>query len=54
MTPPAWYFSMHQNRFGTIATAWLLGNVMQSQDRYSQQFHFPYSTDSIGRWCCSH
>ncbi|KAF9600680.1 hypothetical protein IFM89_011351 [Coptis chinensis] len=32
MTPPAWYFSMHQNRFGTIATTWLLGNVMQSQD----------------------
>ncbi|KAF9624652.1 hypothetical protein IFM89_012698, partial [Coptis chinensis] len=30
MTPLAWYFSMHQNRFGTIATAWLLGNVMQS------------------------
>ncbi|KAF6153659.1 hypothetical protein GIB67_027526 [Kingdonia uniflora] len=30
ITPPSWYFSMRQNRFGTIATSWLLGNVMQS------------------------
>ncbi|MCL7025951.1 hypothetical protein MKW94_022273 [Papaver nudicaule] len=30
VTPPAFYFTMRQNRFGTIATAWLLGNALQS------------------------
>ncbi|KAK8598575.1 hypothetical protein V6N13_094541 [Hibiscus sabdariffa] len=30
MTPPPWYYSLRANRFGSIATAWLLGNVMQS------------------------
>ncbi|GMI97175.1 SELT-like protein precursor [Hibiscus trionum] len=29
-TPPPWYYSLRANRFGSIATAWLLGNVMQS------------------------
>ncbi|KAE8691793.1 SelT-like protein [Hibiscus syriacus] len=30
MTPPPWYYSLRANRFGSIATAWLLGNVVQS------------------------
>ncbi|RZC79528.1 hypothetical protein C5167_003750 [Papaver somniferum] len=30
VTPPAFYFTMRQNRSGTIATAWLLGNALQS------------------------
>ncbi|KAK6943136.1 Selenoprotein, Rdx-type [Dillenia turbinata] len=30
MTPPPWYFSLRANRFGTISTTWLLGNVVQS------------------------
>ncbi|XP_042513499.1 selT-like protein [Macadamia integrifolia] len=30
MTPPPWYFSLRANRFGTIASTWLLGNVVQS------------------------
>ncbi|KAF8402634.1 hypothetical protein HHK36_010723 [Tetracentron sinense] len=30
VTPPPWYFSMRANRFGTIASTWLLGNFMQS------------------------
>ncbi|XVF46763.1 hypothetical protein PTKIN_Ptkin03bG0054600 [Pterospermum kingtungense] len=29
-TPPPWYYSLRANRFGSIATTWLLGNVMQS------------------------
>lgn len=28
-TPP-WYYSLRSNRFGTIASAWLLGNALQS------------------------
>ncbi|KAK4606072.1 hypothetical protein RGQ29_000374 [Quercus rubra] len=30
MTPPPWYYSLRANRFGTIASCWLLGNVAQS------------------------
>ncbi|KAK6235055.1 Selenoprotein [Theobroma cacao] len=30
MTPPPWYYSLRANRFGSIASAWLLGNVLQS------------------------
>lgn len=30
VAPPPWFYSMRQNRFGTIATTWLLGNVFQS------------------------
>ncbi|KAE8705628.1 SelT-like protein [Hibiscus syriacus] len=29
-TPPPWYYSLRANKFGSMATAWLLGNVMQS------------------------
>ncbi|KAI4373393.1 hypothetical protein MLD38_011521 [Melastoma candidum] len=28
--PPPWYYSVRANRFGTIASTWLLGNVVQS------------------------
>ncbi|XP_030537404.1 selT-like protein [Rhodamnia argentea] len=28
--PPPWYYSLRANRFGTIASTWLLGNVFQS------------------------
>ncbi|KAE8039283.1 hypothetical protein FH972_011711 [Carpinus fangiana] len=30
MAPPAWYYSLRANKFGTIATFWLLGNAAQS------------------------
>ncbi|XP_021816339.1 selT-like protein [Prunus avium] len=30
MTPPPWYHSLRANRFGTIASTWLLGNALQS------------------------
>ena len=28
MTPSPWYYSLRANRFGSIASAWLLGNVI--------------------------
>jgi hypothetical protein len=28
-TPP-WYYSLRANKFGTIASTWLLGNALQS------------------------
>ncbi|KAH7667596.1 Selenoprotein T protein [Dioscorea alata] len=30
MAPPPWYFNLRANRFGSIATTWLLGNFLQS------------------------
>lgn len=30
IAPPAWYYSLRANKFGTIATFWLLGNAAQS------------------------
>ncbi|XP_062173156.1 selT-like protein [Alnus glutinosa] len=30
MAPPPWYYSLRANKFGTIATSWLLGNAAQS------------------------
>lgn len=29
-TPPSWYFSLRTNRFGSIASTWLIGNFIQS------------------------
>ncbi|XP_059463190.1 selT-like protein [Corylus avellana] len=30
MVPPPWYYSLRANRFGSIASTWLLGNFFQS------------------------
>ncbi|KAJ4971593.1 hypothetical protein NE237_004692 [Protea cynaroides] len=30
VAPPPWYFSLRANKFGTIASTWLLGNFVQS------------------------
>ncbi|KAJ6822693.1 selT-like protein [Iris pallida] len=30
MAPPPWYFSLRANRFGAMATTWLVGNFAQS------------------------
>ncbi|KAG6678056.1 hypothetical protein I3842_14G061100 [Carya illinoinensis] len=30
LTPPRWYYTLQANKFGTIATFWLLGNAAQS------------------------
>lgn len=46
MTPPPWYYSLRANRFGSIATAWLLGNVMQSFLQSSGAFEV-YCNDEL-------
>ncbi|KAK8526362.1 hypothetical protein V6N13_017404 [Hibiscus sabdariffa] len=38
MTPVPWYYFLRANRFGSIVTAWLLGNVMQSSLQSSGAF----------------
>ncbi|XP_028764412.1 selT-like protein [Neltuma alba] len=30
VTPPSWYYSLRANRFGSMASTWLLGNFVQS------------------------
>ncbi|XP_050368229.1 selT-like protein [Argentina anserina] len=30
MAPPPWFYSLRANRFGTMASTWLLGNAFQS------------------------
>ncbi|TYI64701.1 hypothetical protein E1A91_D09G106400v1 [Gossypium mustelinum] len=45
-TPPPWYYSLRANRFGSIATAWLLGNVMQSFLQSSGAFEV-YCNDEL-------
>jgi selT/selW/selH-like putative selenoprotein len=36
--PPSWYYSLRSNRFGTISSAWLLGNFLQSFLQSSSAF----------------
>lgn len=46
VTPPAWYYSLRANRFGTIASAWLLGNVFQNFLKSSGAFEV-YLNDEL-------
>ncbi|KAK9279142.1 hypothetical protein L1049_012819 [Liquidambar formosana] len=46
MAPPPWYYSLRANRFGTIATTWLLGNVLQSFLQSSGAFEV-YCNDEL-------
>ncbi|KAK6247244.1 hypothetical protein QUC31_018809 [Theobroma cacao] len=46
MTPPPWYYSLRANRFGSIASAWLLGNVLQSFLQSSGAFEV-YCNDEL-------
>ncbi|WOL04362.1 hypothetical protein Cni_G13083 [Canna indica] len=38
MVPPPWYYSLRANRFGAMATTWLLGNFLQSSLQSSGAF----------------
>ncbi|XP_047330912.1 selT-like protein [Impatiens glandulifera] len=38
VAPPRWFYTLRANRFGTISTAWLLGNVLQSTLQSSGAF----------------
>ncbi|XP_044504494.1 selT-like protein [Mangifera indica] len=46
MTPPAWYYSLRANRFGSIASTWLLGNFLQSFLQSSGAFEV-YCNDEL-------
>lgn len=36
--PPPWFYQLRANRFGTMATTWLLGNFFQSMLQSSGAF----------------
>ncbi|KAG6511982.1 hypothetical protein ZIOFF_030071 [Zingiber officinale] len=38
MVPPPWYYTLRANRFGSMASAWLLGNFLQSSLQSSGAF----------------
>lgn len=38
MVPPPWYYSLRTNRFGALASTWLLGNFLQSSLQSSGAF----------------
>ena len=46
MTPPPWYYSLRANKFGTIASTWLLGNALQSFLQSSGAFEV-YCNDEL-------
>lgn len=47
VAPPPWYFSLRANRFGTIATTWLLGNAVQSFLQSSGAFEVYFNGDLV-------
>lgn len=48
VAPPPWYFNLRANRFGTIATTWLLGNALQSFLQSSGAFEVYFNGNLVG------
>ncbi|KAJ4725567.1 SelT-like protein [Melia azedarach] len=46
VTPPQWYYSLRANRFGSMASTWLLGNFLQSFLQSSGAFEV-YCNDEL-------
>ncbi|KAJ6670750.1 SELENOPROTEIN T [Salix viminalis] len=46
MAPPPWYYTLRANKFGTIASTWLLGNALQSFLQSSGAFEV-YCNDEL-------
>ncbi|KAL6534478.1 hypothetical protein OROHE_013403 [Orobanche hederae] len=45
--PPRWYYSMRANRFGSLASTWLLGNFLQSFVQNSGAFEVYCNSESV-------
>lgn len=48
MTPPPWYYSLRANKFGTMASTWLLGNALQSFLQSSGAFEVYCNDELVG------
>ncbi|KAA8549421.1 hypothetical protein F0562_001106 [Nyssa sinensis] len=47
VAPPPWYYSLRANKFGSIATTWLLGNVLQSFLQSSGAFEVYFNDELV-------
>lgn len=47
VAPPPWYFNLRANKFGTIASTWLLGNTLQSFLQSSGAFEVFYNGEPV-------
>ncbi|KAJ0663998.1 putative selenoprotein, Rdx-type [Helianthus annuus] len=45
--PPAWYYSMRANRFGTISSTWLMGNFLQGFLQSSGAFEVSVNGEQV-------
>ncbi|XP_014502737.1 selT-like protein [Vigna radiata var. radiata] len=45
--PPPWYFNLRANKFGTIASTWLLGNALQSFLQSSGAFEIYFNGELV-------
>jgi len=46
--PPPWYFNLRSNKFGTVASTWLLGNALQSFLQSSGAFEIYFNGELVG------
>ncbi|XP_054806591.1 selT-like protein [Prosopis cineraria] len=47
VAPPPWYFNLRANKFGTIASTWLLGNALQSFLQSSGAFEVYFNGEVV-------
>lgn len=50
MTPPPWYYSLHANKFRSIASTWLLANFLQSFLQSSGAFEVYCNGELVSPW----
>lgn len=48
MVPPPWFYSLRANRFGTMASTWLLGNALQSFLQGTGAFEVSLNNELVG------
>lgn len=53
VAPPPWYYNLRANRFGTIASTWLLGNALQSFLQSSGAFEIYFNGELVGAFLLS-
>lgn len=53
VAPPPWYYNLRANRFGTIASTWLLGNAFQSFLQSSGAFEVYFNGELVGAFILS-
>ncbi|XP_061347172.1 selT-like protein isoform X2 [Gastrolobium bilobum] len=47
VAPPPWYYNLRANKFGTIASTWLLGNTLQSFLQSSGAFEVYFNGELV-------